>query len=97
VKHPRAGVIESFVRYFGEQARNPLEYIELSWMDEEWSRGCYGGVFGPGAWLDFGHTLRTPFRRIHWAGTETAEIWNGYMEGAIRSGERAAAEMMAAS
>lgn len=93
----RAGVIESFVRYFGEQARNPLEYIELSWMDEEWTRGCYGGVFGPGAWLDFGHTLRTPFRRIHWAGTETSEIWNGYMDGAIRSGERVATEIMSAS
>ncbi len=88
----REGAIESFVRYFGEGARNPLEYIELSWMDEEWSRGCYGGVFGPGAWLNFGHTLRAPAGRIHWAGTETAEIWNGYMDGAIRSGERAADE-----
>ena len=91
----RQGAIESFVRYFGEQARDPLEYIELSWMDEEWSRGCYGGVFGPGAWLDFGHTLRAPVGRIHWAGTETAEIWNGYLDGAIRSGERAAAELLA--
>jgi monoamine oxidase len=90
----RQGTIDSFVRYFGEAARNPLEYIELSWMNEEWSRGCYGGVFGPGAWLDFGHTLRAPFGRIHWAGTETAEIWNGYMDGAIRSGERAAAELL---
>jgi monoamine oxidase len=30
---------------------------------------------------------------IHWAGTETASVWNGYMEGAVRSGERAAAEV----
>ena len=91
----RQGTIDCFVRYYGAQAANPLEYIEQSWMDEEWTRGCYGGVFPPGAWLDFGKTLRAPIGRIHWAGTETATIWNGYMEGAIRSGERAAAEVQA--
>ncbi len=91
----RQGTIESFVRYFGSQAADPLEYIEMNWMAEEWTRGCYGGVFPPGAWLNFAHTLRQPFGRIHWAGTETATIWNGYMDGAVRSGERAAAEVSA--
>ncbi len=33
---------------------------------------------------------------VHWAGTETADFWTGYMDGAIRSGERAAAEVLAA-
>ena len=32
--------------------------------------------------------------RIHWAGTETSTYWNGYMDGAVRSGERAAAEVL---
>jgi monoamine oxidase len=91
----RQGTIDSFVRYFGEEAADPLEYIEKSWMSEEWSRGCYGGVFPPGAWLNFGHTIRTPCGRIHWAGTETATIWNGYMDGAVQSGERAAEEVSA--
>ena len=89
------GTIDSFVRYFGEQARKPLEYIEQNWSSEEWTRGCYAGIFPPGVWLDYGEALRAPIGRLHWAGTETAEVWNGYFDGAIRSGERAAAEVVA--
>lgn len=88
-------VVDCFVRYFGEGARNPLQYIEQSWMDEEWTRGCYGGVFPAGAWLAYGKALRAPVGRIHWAGTETATVWNGYMDGAVRSGEKAAQDVMA--
>src|SRR3546814_19238554 len=79
----------------GEAARNPLEYIEQSWAAEEWTRGCYAGYFPPGVWLDYGEALRAPIGRLHWAGTETAEIWNGYFDGAVRSGERAADEVAA--
>ena len=45
--------------------------------------------------LDYGAEIRRPHGRVHWAGTETATIWNGYMEGALRSGERAAADALA--
>src|SRR3546814_18315674 len=76
----RQGTIASFVRYYGEAARNPLEYIEQSWAAEEWTRGCYAGYFPPGVWLDYGEALRAPIGRMHWAGTETAEIWNGYLD-----------------
>jgi len=89
----RQGTIDSFVRYFGEQAREPLEYIEQNWASEEWTRGCYAGYFPPGVWLDYGEALRAPIGRLHWAGTETAEVWTGYFDGAIRSGERAATEV----
>lgn len=92
----RAATIACFVRYFGEAAANPLEYIEKSWSDEEFSRGCYAGYFPPGVWLDYGPALRAPIGRLHWAGTETAEVWNGYFDGALRSGQRAAAEVLAA-
>ena len=91
----RQTVIDCFARYFGDGAKNPLEYVELNWMEEEWTRGCYGGVFNAGAWTDFGPTLREPVGRIHWAGTETATVWNGYMDGAVRSGERVAEEVAA--
>ena len=46
--------------------------------------------------LDYGRAIREPVERIHWAGTETATFWNGYMDGAVRSGERAAKEVLAA-
>lgn len=97
VAQRRQGVIESFVRYYGAQAANPLEYIEQSWSEEEFSRGCYAGYFPPGVWLDYGAVLRAPIGRLHWAGTETAEVWNGYFDGALRSGQRAASEVLSAS
>jgi monoamine oxidase len=92
----RAAVLADLVRLYGEKAASPREYIEQSWAEEEYSRGCYVGNFPPGVWTQYGEALREPVGRIHWAGTETATVWNGYMDGAVRSGERAAAEALAA-
>jgi monoamine oxidase len=90
----RATVIADLVRIFGDQASRPAGYYERSWLEEEWSRGCYTGLMSPGTWFAFGPALREPVGPIHWAGTETAVIWNGYMDGAIRSGEDAAAAVL---
>lgn len=91
----REVVVECFARYFGARARNPVEYLERDWMAEEFSRGCYGAHFTPGAWTSYGHALRTPIGRLHWAGAECSPVWNGYMEGAVRSGEDAAGDVLA--
>ena len=85
--------IDCLTNYFGEAAKDYIEYIEKDWMQEEYTRGCYGGHFTPGVWTAFGKHLRQPIGHIHWAGSETATVWNGYMEGAVRSGERAATEI----
>ncbi|HEY2267423.1 MAG TPA: FAD-dependent oxidoreductase, partial [Streptosporangiaceae bacterium] len=79
-----------FVRYFGPQAARPRQYAERDWMAEEFTRGCYGAHFGPGTWTSYGEAWRAPAGRIHWAGAECAPQWNGYMEGAVRSGEAVA-------
>lgn len=71
-----------------------MDYIEQDWSTEPWTRGCYSAHFTPGAWTQFGPALRTPVGRIHWAGTETATSWTGYMDGAVQSGERAATEVL---
>jgi len=92
----RAATLECLVRYFGPQAAHPTEYVEQSWAEEEYTRGCYAGYMPPGVWSQYGAALRPPIGRLHWAGTETATVWNGYMDGAIQSGERAAAEALAA-
>lgn len=89
-------VVEELEQAFGAGAREPVDYVDLDWMAEEWTRGCYGGRFTPGAWTGLGPALREPIGSLHWAGTETSPIWNGYMDGAVRSGERAAAEVSAA-
>ncbi len=90
----RRAVIECFGRFFGPRAEQPREYIERDWSAEEWSRGCYGAFMAPGVLSQYGPALRQPVGRIHWAGTETAEQHCGYMDGAVRSGERAAAEVL---
>lgn len=89
----RDAVLASLTRAFGPDASNPSHYVDRAWANEEWSRGCYGGFMPPGAWTDNGSALRTPIGRLHWAGAETATVWNGYMDGAVTSGERAAAEV----
>lgn len=91
----RAMVLDCFTRYFGSAASTPTEYFEQAWANEEYSRGCYAGYMPPGVWTMYGEALRQPCGRIHWAGTETATVWNGYMDGALQSGDRAAAEVLA--
>ena len=86
----REAVIGCFTRYFGDAARLPDQYIERDWMAEEFTRGCYGAHFAPGVWTSYGEAWRAPTGRVHWAGAECAPQWNGYMEGAVRSGEATA-------
>ncbi|MBD8869898.1 flavin monoamine oxidase family protein [Nocardioides donggukensis] len=92
----RRQVLGSFTRYFGPQASQPTAYLEKDWSAEEFTRGCYGAHFAPGVWTSYGDVLRDPVGRIHWAGAEYAVEWNGYMEGAVRSGRRTAAEVLEA-
>jgi monoamine oxidase len=91
----RREVLRAFTRLFGGAAAHPRQLTEHNWSEEIWTRGCYAGYLGPGVWSDFGAALRAPVGPIHWAGTETAEVFTGYMDGAVRSGERAAREVRA--
>jgi monoamine oxidase len=88
-------VIGNLTRLFGERASRPIEYIDRCWANEEFSSGCYGAFMPPGAWTRWGEALSEPVGPIHWAGAETATRWTGYMDGAISSGRRAAAEVVA--
>ncbi|HEX8074815.1 MAG TPA: FAD-dependent oxidoreductase [Thermoleophilaceae bacterium] len=89
-------VLDGFVRVFGPRAARPDAYAEQDWPAETWSRGGPVAYMPPGTLTAFGPALREPVGPIHWAGTETATAWTGYMDGAVRSGERAAAEALAA-
>ncbi|MCU0356821.1 MAG: flavin monoamine oxidase family protein [Cyclobacteriaceae bacterium] len=90
----KALALNTFERYFGKEAAKPVHYADHSWAEEAWSRGCYAGIYPTGAWSNFHNTLAEPIGRVHFAGTETSDIWYGYIEGAVRSGERAAAEIL---
>jgi monoamine oxidase len=92
----RSKVLEDIARYLGSDALTPTDYVEEVWTRAEFHRGGYVAVPGPGVLTQYGAALRQPIGRIHWAGTETADRWLGYIDGAIRSGERVANEVVAA-
>jgi monoamine oxidase len=92
----RAAILAGHARLFGERAARPERFVERVWAEEEWTRGCYGCLMTTGGWTEYGRALRRPVGRLHWAGAETATVWNGYMDGAVQSGERAAEEALAA-
>lgn len=90
----RHQILNGLVPYFGKAALNVVEYKDKCWTEEEFSRGCYAGNMPTGVLTQFGKTIREPFQHLHFAGTETAMKWNGYMDGAIESGFRAADEVL---
>jgi monoamine oxidase len=87
----RTAVVDCLARVFGPRAASPDDYVERLWAEEEWTRGCYGCHMPTGAWTGYGAALRAPIGPLHWAGAEYSHVWNGYMDGAVRSGEAAAA------
>ena len=91
----RAAALGSFARAFGPRALAPIDYVEMNWSQEIYSRGCPIAVPPPGVLTAYGPALREPVGRIYWAGTETATYWNGYMDGAVSAGLRAAREVLA--
>lgn len=94
VETRRAIVLGMLAEHFGPEALQPLDYVDHNWIGEEWSGGCYGAYAPPGVFARYGERLRTPFGPLHWAGTEIASEWTGYIEGAVQSGERAAGEIL---
>ena len=88
----KAAVLASLAKFFGPEALDPIGYGDNDWMIEPYTHG-YVGHMPPGTMTRFGKALREPVGRIHWAGTESATQWAGYLEGALRSGARAAAEV----
>lgn len=92
----QSAVVDAVAALFGPRVRKVEEVVTTDWQAEEWTRGCYGAHHPPGVWTQLGPALRRPVGPLHWAGTETATRWAGYMDGALESGERAAAEVVAA-
>ena len=90
----RKAVLDTLAARLGRRALTPVDYVETAWFQEEWTRGCSFAHLRPGLLTRYGHLIREPFGRVHWAGTETATISHGAIDGAVRSGERAATEIL---
>jgi monoamine oxidase len=96
--HPEAlkhAVLNNFAHLFnnGKKVPKPTSVVVQDWSREEWTRGCPVAIAAPGTVTEYGRHVAQPIGRIHWAGTETATYWHGYMDGAVRSGQRASAEV----
>jgi monoamine oxidase len=87
-------VLDAVSARLGSRANNSVEIVEKEWSHDPWSRGCCMARMPPGVMTQFGRTLREPSGRVHWAGTETATVSHGTIDGAIRSGIRAAGEVL---
>ena len=96
----RAEVLEQVTQMYTDVNREliyaPVEVFEQEWAKEEWSKGCPCPVTPPGVLSTVGHAIGEPHGNVHFVGTETSVVWKGYMEGAVRSGERGAAEVVEA-
>ena len=93
----RSDVLATLADIFGPEAGVPQNYTEKIWPLDAWAFGGYAANPAPGVWTEHGaRGWRAPAGRLHWAGTETASVWNGYIDGAISSGQRAAAEIVTA-
>jgi len=87
-KRPKSGI-------FDENDMGPYadcEYHENRWEDDPWGKGVTV-VVKSGTLHLYGSAFTNPQRRVHFAGSDTSSVWHGYMEGALASGERAAAEV----
>lgn len=90
----RTVVLDILRRRFGSRSAHPVQMVEENWAEQEWTRGCSMAHFGTGVLTNHGRAIRQPVGRIHFAGTETAGTSHGAIDGAVRSGERVATEVL---
>ena len=89
----RERAVRNFTALFGAAAAEPIDYVDHCWGAEPFAPGGPTAAVPPGSWSSYGHALRAPVDGVFWAGTETADEWTGFLDGAVRSGQRAAAEV----
>lgn len=86
--------MEIYAQALGEEALHPLEYFDHDWGQEDsWTITCVSAI-PPGFWTTHGEALHPPCGNLFWSGTETADIWAGYMDGAVRSGHHSALQVL---
>jgi monoamine oxidase len=85
--------LSCFAALYGDKALEPIDYVDHCWGTEPFAPGGPTAAVPPGSWTAYGRWLREPVDGVFWAGTETADRWTGFLDGAVRSGQRAAAEV----
>jgi monoamine oxidase len=91
----RATALDAFARLLGPAATEPIDYLDFAWAEQAWSLGAPVAHPQPATLSHYRELPLAPVGRLHWAGTDLARVNNAYMDGAVESGERAAAEIVA--
>ncbi|NCE83688.1 FAD-dependent oxidoreductase [Pseudomonas sp. Q1] len=85
---------EIYARALGDEALEPVSYHDHDWAHfDPWTITCVSPI-PPGFWSTHGEALRPPCGNLFWSGTETADIWAGYMDGAVRAGHHSALQVL---
>jgi len=90
----KQAVKKQLIQYFGEEANQEINYVDHTMNQETWSEGCYAGIRGVNSWTKYHNSYSQSEGRLHFAGTEAATRWHGYIEGAVRAGEAAAEKIL---
>lgn len=93
----KEAVFEHFRSVFASlvaKVPKPVDYIEQIWWNEEFSQGCPCPAMPPGLLSEVGNEMGKRHGNVHLVGTEMSDVWRGYMEGAVRSGEQGAEEVI---
>ncbi|KAK3750727.1 hypothetical protein RRG08_022208 [Elysia crispata] len=93
-KNRKTAILKLIERHLGPECYRLLEFSQMDWSQEPYNGGCFLKALMPGTMTYFNNEIREPFDRVHFAGTETATVWCGFMNGAIQSGFRAATEVL---
>lgn len=92
-KERHDAILAALAEFLGPQALDPIGCREYNWTVEPHNGGCPAVHVAPGVLAACGSAMRAPCGRIHWAGTESATEWSGYLSGAIQAGDRASHEV----
>ncbi|XP_021358768.1 probable flavin-containing monoamine oxidase A [Mizuhopecten yessoensis] len=90
----KSAVLKSLSEFFGHKVWSYVDYIEKDWGQEPYSEGAPTSSAAPGTMAYLVKGLRHPYMKLHFAGTESATVWCGFMNGAVQAGLRAANEVL---
>ncbi|MBK0296430.1 FAD-dependent oxidoreductase, partial [Bacillus sp. S34] len=91
----KARVLASLAHYYGDEALRPVVYYESDWGTEEWTRGAYAASFDLGGLVRYGADQRAAVGPIRFASSDLAGHGYQHVDGAVRMGREAAAEILA--
>ena len=87
----RSIITDALKPAFGDVSNKMLQHWNYYWGNDAYSMGAYA-LYGVGQWFGLMPVLKKPFMNTYFAGEHLAD-WQGFMEGAINSGEEAAARV----